>query len=221
MTIRTLDRLFVCLSWWPYNARAHLRNLFYLKGGKRAKDENQILRNRDREWCYTTTLTPFEQQLDTEPDKYKRITSRKIIVIIFLSLVRFCFVVAVTVLLLLHWLSSNFGWMKWCEDVDGDDGDDDDDNALMVWYFCRCLPVFVSIKTKKEQRKKKHFTRRKSNSHDISVEINIGIFTSRNLAHFFTWWRSLALFPLFRNGRLIRRNVLLHVSICINWQLSS
>lgn len=92
---QNIRRLFVCLSWWPYDVWAYLRNLFGRKGAPKrrkpnkpnVKKERMVLPLPRRATIQTTTWY-------TKPDKYKRITSRKIIVIVFLFSFR-CFVVAV------------------------------------------------------------------------------------------------------------------------------
>lgn len=111
---QNIRRLFACLPRWPHNAWMYLRNLFFFGGGRESRQRWKSCERKSGNCGAIPPNAPYKQQLDIEPDKYKRITSRKIIVIAFLLLFSMFVVAAVArscSILILHWLSSKFGWV--------------------------------------------------------------------------------------------------------------
>lgn len=82
----------------------------FLGGGRSRQTCESSERQREVNSGTTPPCAPCKQQLDTEPDKYKRITSRKIIVIAFFLLffTSFFVVATVTVAFVTFWYFSTF-----------------------------------------------------------------------------------------------------------------
>lgn len=193
MTIRTLDDCLRVFRDDPTMFERTYAIFFFGEGRQRWKSSESKSVN-----SVTPPRAPFKQQLDTEPDKYKRITSRKIIVIVFLLSVLLLLLLLLLLLAVLLYLNC-IDWVPKC-------------GWIVVWWCLIVIRILFPLLRPILSKEKKIISKKENQIVMMLVEINISIY-------FFVILHTSSLDGDFS----LSRSLLRFRALCpfVNWQLNS